>query len=139
MLRSMSSRNTWSEAAPGRAHSDLGSGRPFAARPGRDGGPCGAFEGLLLSAGSIWELGIKAGLGKLALSLEFKEWIEQALKQLDAAVLPITVEYVDAQRKLPKHHGDPFDRLLVAQAQVEGIPIVSADPVLDKYGTQRIW
>ncbi|MEE8586756.1 MAG: type II toxin-antitoxin system VapC family toxin [Acidobacteriota bacterium] len=78
-------------------------------------------------------------MGKLALSLEFKEWIEQALKQLDAAALPITVEYVDAQRKLPQYHGDPFDRLLVAQAQVEGIPIVSADPVLDKYGTQRIW
>ena len=54
-------------------------------------------------------------------------------------VLPITVECVDVQAALPRHHGDPFDRLLVAQSQVEDVPVVSADAALDRYGVKRIW
>jgi PIN domain nuclease of toxin-antitoxin system len=49
------------------------------------------------------------------------------------------VEYADVQVNLPKHHGDPFDRLLVAQSQVENIHLVSADPVFDQYGINRLW
>ncbi len=94
---------------------------------------------LLLSAGSIWEIAIKSGLKKLALSQPFRPWMEKAMADLRVLVLPITVEYADVQASLPTHHGDPFDRLLVAQSHVEGISIVSADTTLDQYGINRLW
>ena len=94
---------------------------------------------LLLSAGSIWEIGIKVGLGKIILTQPFKPWINQAISDLDVTVLPLSVEYVDVQSNLPKHHGDPFDRLIVAQAIVEQVAIISADANLDAYGITRIW
>jgi PIN domain nuclease of toxin-antitoxin system len=94
---------------------------------------------LLLSAGSIWEIGIKLGLGKIILTQPFKPWMNQAISDLDVTVLPLSVEYVDVQSNLPRHHGDPFDRLIVAQAIVEQVSIISADPNLDAYGIIRIW
>ena len=94
---------------------------------------------LLLSAGSIWEIGIKVGLGKIILTQPFKPWINQAISDLDVTVLPLNVEYVDVQSNLPRHHGDPFDRLIVAQAIVEQVSIISADANLDAYGIIRIW
>ena len=94
---------------------------------------------LLLSAGSIWEIGIKIGLGKLLLTQPFKVWMNQAISDLHVTVLPLTVEYVDVQSNLPKHHGDPFDRLIAAQAIVEQVSIISADRNLDAYGITRIW
>lgn len=94
---------------------------------------------LLLSAATIWEIAIKVGLGKLSLSLPYRQWMGQAMADLGVAVLPITVEYADMQAGLPAHHGDPFDRLLVAQAMVEQIGIVSNDSVFESYGVQRVW
>jgi PIN domain nuclease of toxin-antitoxin system len=94
---------------------------------------------LLISAATVWEIAIKVGLGKLTLSRPYRAWIEQALIDLQAAVLPITVAYADAQAALPHHHGDPFDRMLIAQATVEGIAVVSADRQFDAYGVTRIW
>ena len=94
---------------------------------------------LLLSAGSIWEIGIKIGLGKLVLTQPYRMWMNQAIADLGLRVLPITVEYAAVNATLPRHHGDPFDRLLVAQAIVEQISIVSADARLDAYGITRIW
>ena len=94
---------------------------------------------LLLSAGSIWEIGIKVGLGKLVLTQPFKPWMNQAISDLDVTVLPLSVEYVDVQSNLPRHHGDPFDRLIVAQAIVEQVSIISADANLDAYDITRIW
>ena len=94
---------------------------------------------LLLSAGSIWEIGIKVGLGKIILTQPFKLWINQAISDLDITVLPLSVEYVDVQSNLPRHHGDPFDRLIVAQSIIEQVPIISADPNLDAYGITRVW
>ncbi len=94
---------------------------------------------LLVSAGSIWELAIKVGLGKVALSSSYRQWVTQVLADLRASLLPITVEYADAQATLPKHYGDPFDRLLIAQATVERIPVISGDSILDQYGITRIW
>jgi PIN domain nuclease of toxin-antitoxin system len=58
---------------------------------------------------------------------------------LKLSVLPITVEYAERQSLLPPLHKDPFDRLLIAQALVDGIPIASADAVFDPYGVTRIW
>lgn len=94
---------------------------------------------LILSAGTIWEIAIKVGLGKLSLSMPYREWMNQAITDLGMAELPITVEYADAQGNLPRHHGDPFDRLLVAQAQVDNMALVSADPGFDPYGINRLW
>jgi PIN domain nuclease of toxin-antitoxin system len=94
---------------------------------------------LLLSAGSIWEIGIKIGLGKLVLTQPFRSWMNQAISDLDVTVLPLTVSYVDVQSSLPRHHGGPFDRLIVAQAIVEQVSIISADASLDAYGITRIW
>ena len=94
---------------------------------------------LLLSAGTIWEIGIKVGLNKLSLSMPYREWMNKAIGDLGLTLLPITVEYADVQAGLPRHHGDPFARLLAAQARVEDIPLVSSDPIFDRYGLTRIW
>jgi PIN domain nuclease of toxin-antitoxin system len=94
---------------------------------------------LLISAGTIWETSIKVGLGKLSLSLAFRQWMDQAIRDLRAAILPITVEFAEAQAGLPRHHGEPFDRLLLAQATVEQVPIMSNDAVFDAYGVKRLW
>ena len=59
---------------------------------------------LLLSAGTIWEIAIKVGLGKLSLSMPYRNWMDQAITDLGMTVLPITVEYAGVQGNLPKHH-----------------------------------
>jgi PIN domain nuclease of toxin-antitoxin system len=94
---------------------------------------------LWVSAATAWEIAIKVSLGKLTLSRPYRAWIEKALFDLRAAVLPITVGYADVQVALPLHHRDPFDRMLIAQATVEGIAVVSADGQFDAYGVARIW
>jgi PIN domain nuclease of toxin-antitoxin system len=94
---------------------------------------------LWLSAGSIWEIAIKVGLGKLTLTLPFHQWISQALVDLSLRILPIEVGHANALTVLPSYHRDPFDRLIIAQAMVEGIPVVSADTALDAYPVTRIW
>jgi len=94
---------------------------------------------LLVSAATLWEIAIKVGLEKLKLSMTYRQWMSQAIADLDLAVLPITVEYADVQAGLPQHHRDPFDRMLIAQAMVEQIPIVSGDPAFDAYPVRRLW
>jgi PIN domain nuclease of toxin-antitoxin system len=93
----------------------------------------------LLSAGTVWEIAIKIGKGRLPLTLPYRPWIEKAIADLKLDILPITVEYAERQAALPPHHNDPFDRLLIAQALVEGLPIVSADVTFDLYGVTRLW
>ena len=94
---------------------------------------------LLVSAATVWEIAIKLGLAKLSLSMPYRQWMNQALADLQAALLPITVEYADVQAGLPYHHRDPFDRLLIAQALVEKVPVIGADSVFEEYGVTRIW
>jgi PIN domain nuclease of toxin-antitoxin system len=94
---------------------------------------------LLLSAATLWELAIKGGKGNLPLLISYRHWMDRAIADLDLVILPITLEHAERQAGLPWHHRDPFDRLLVAQAQVEGLPLVSADPALDAYGITRLW
>ena len=81
---------------------------------------------LTVSVGTIWELSIKTGLGKLSLSLPYRQWMDRALADLGVTVSPITLEFTEKQMALPFHHRDPFDRLMVAQCLVDGIPLVSA-------------
>lgn len=94
---------------------------------------------LLLSAGSIWEVAIKVGVKKLELSMPYRQWMLQAISDLGLTILPISVEYASIQAALPQHHKDPFDRLLIAQALSEQIPLVSVDAQFDAYGVTRIW
>lgn len=94
---------------------------------------------LLLSAATVWELAIKIGLGKLTLSLPYRQWVQKAFADLQLTLLPVTVEYAERQLSLPKHHKDPFDRFLIAQSLVEGVPIICADPIFDSYGAIRLW
>lgn len=94
---------------------------------------------LVLSAATIWEIAIKVGLKKLTLSFPYRQWMAQAINDLNVTVLPVTVEYADIQVGLPHHHRDPFDRLLIAQAIVEKVQLVSNDDVFDQYGVTRLW
>ena len=94
---------------------------------------------LLLSIASLWEIAIKLSLGKLTLEMPTEVLMIQQLTRNDIDVLPITVAHLVIVSTLPLHHRDPFDRLLIAQAIVEQIPIVSADPMFDAYPVQRLW
>jgi PIN domain nuclease of toxin-antitoxin system len=90
---------------------------------------------VLVSAASLWEIGIKAGLGKLKAPEDLPERVEQ----LGFGLQPITAEHAWRVRTLPSHHRDPFDRLLIAQAEVERLPIVTADPAFDAYDVKVVW
>ena len=94
---------------------------------------------ILLSAATVWEISIKVGLGKLTLNSAYRVWMNAAIGALGLGILPVTVEYADAQSQLPHHHRDPFDRLLAAQALTEKMPLASADAIFDRYGVTRIW
>lgn len=88
-----------------------------------------------LSAVSVWEIAIKRSLGKLKIE---ERW-GRALGRLGFEPLPVTAQHALCVEHLPWHHRDPFDRLLVAQASVEGLDLVSADSDLSKYDIQTIW
>jgi PIN domain nuclease of toxin-antitoxin system len=94
---------------------------------------------LLLSVVSIWEMQIKLQLGKLGLALPLREIVESQCQTNNVEVLPITLAHVLALENLPVHHKDPFDRLLVAQAIVEEVVLVSGDPNIAKYPVQVVW
>jgi PIN domain nuclease of toxin-antitoxin system len=63
----------------------------------------------------------------------------KAVADLELVLLPVTVEYADEQSRLPTHHKDPFDRLIIAQAIREGVSLVSVDAIFDSYGVTRLW
>jgi PIN domain nuclease of toxin-antitoxin system len=94
---------------------------------------------VLLSPASYWEIAIKVSLGKYVLSDPFETFLNTQIQINNLTVLPISVAHAGRVASLPLHHRDPFDRLLVAQALVEQIPIVSTDSTLDLYGIGRIW
>ena len=93
----------------------------------------------LVSAASYWELAIKVSLGKYILTETYDEFIQHAIVDNGFAILPIETRHTSALISLPHHHKDPFDRLLIVQALVEGVPIVSGDPRLDPYPITRLW
>ena len=93
---------------------------------------------VLVSAAIAWELAIKVNLGKfdaLSLTTELPRYTEEE----GFEELPISMEQAVRAGLLPLHHRDPFDRLLVAQAQALNVPILSADTVLDQYDVKRVW
>ena len=89
-----------------------------------------------MSAVSLWEIAIKRSLGKLRVPEGYPDNLEQD----GFATLPVLPAHAHAVAELPSDgHRDPFDRLLVAQAKVEALPIISADPQLDQSGIARLW
>jgi PIN domain nuclease of toxin-antitoxin system len=98
----------------------------------------GADE-LFLSIASIWEIGIKVSLGKLQVGQRLDQFFPQQLHLNQISVLPIDIAHALRVATLPHHHRDPFDRMLVAQSLVEGMPLVSVEALFDEYGIQRIW
>ena len=93
----------------------------------------------LISTASIWEIAIKQSTGKLFFGLPFRVLIEEQLNANNIALLKINLEHIEVVATLPFHHRDPFDRLIIAQAMVEKIPILSVDSVFDAYSIQRLW
>ena len=94
---------------------------------------------IYLSAASAWEIAIKHQSGKLALPLPPSEYIPSRLRENGISSLPIRQGHALRAAALPFHHKDPFDRILVAQAQVEGLTLVTADPVLSAYDVKILW
>ena len=95
---------------------------------------------LYLSLASIWELAIKANLGRgLVLHEPFPNFIDGQLRTNRFQLLRISIAHLKRVHDLPLHHRDPFDRLVIAQSQVENIPVISSDAAFDQYPVQRVW
>ena len=90
---------------------------------------------VMVSTASLWEIAIKAALGKL----EAPDDLPERVEPMGFELLQVTAEHAWRVRSLPHLHGDPFDRLLIAQAQIERMPIVSVDSVFDSYDVTVVW
>lgn len=92
-----------------------------------------------LSIASIWEMAIKYKLGSLVFTKPFDELIQEQIALYAYQIYPVEIRHTFLLSRLAQHHKDPFDRLIIAQSLVDGIPIVSVDAVFDQYGVNRIW
>jgi PIN domain nuclease of toxin-antitoxin system len=92
-----------------------------------------------ISMASFWEIGIKTGLGKLDLGDDPLPRLMARADEDGLQRVGIEPAHCHAISRLPLHHRDPFDRMLAAQALVEKLTIVSADPSFDAYGVTRLW
>jgi PIN domain nuclease of toxin-antitoxin system len=93
---------------------------------------------ILISAAVGWELAIKVNIGKMR-PRSILDGLDHMLRREAFSELPITLEMGVRAGLLPPHHRDPFDRMLVAQAQSLNVPILSADAILDQYDVKRLW
>jgi|SRR5688572_18369460 PIN domain nuclease of toxin-antitoxin system len=94
---------------------------------------------LLLSAASAWEIAIKYALGRLALPVPPHEYVPDRMRGSGVAALPVDHGHALQVAVLPPHHRDPFDRLLVAQAQLEALVLLTADRSLRPYDVELSW
>jgi len=94
---------------------------------------------LWLSPASFWEIAIKISMQKYELSEPLDVFVNRELVSNDISVLPISTQHAQAVSTMPFHHKDPFDRMMIAQAKVEEMGIVSKDGKFDAYGVQRLW
>jgi PIN domain nuclease of toxin-antitoxin system len=93
---------------------------------------------LLFSAASVWEIAIKVSAGKLNLPEPVSRYVPSRMQTSGVSALSVSHAHAAGVAELPNHHRDPFDRLLVAQALAEGVPILSSDVQLDEYDSERI-
>lgn len=94
---------------------------------------------VVLSTASLWEIAIKISLEKLTLSESFDVLIPEQLAVNGIELLDISINHAALVANLPFHHRDPFDRLLVAQAKVEQMAVISKDQAFDAYEVNRLW
>jgi len=94
---------------------------------------------LFLSAASCWEIAIKARLGKITLPARPDVYIADQMAENAVQGLPIGASHAFQVFHLPLHHRDPFDRMLIAQAQLEHLPIITSDPLFSKYKVKTLW
>nr|VFK26973.1 MAG: PIN domain nuclease, a component of toxin-antitoxin system (PIN domain) [Candidatus Kentron sp. MB]VFK31233.1 MAG: PIN domain nuclease, a component of toxin-antitoxin system (PIN domain) [Candidatus Kentron sp. MB]VFK75407.1 MAG: PIN domain nuclease, a component of toxin-antitoxin system (PIN domain) [Candidatus Kentron sp. MB] len=94
---------------------------------------------VLVSPASLWEVAIKISVGKYRIPQPFEDFMKKQLVGHNFDLLPISISHMARVITLPFHHRDPFDRLIIAQALVEEIPVVSVDLLFDGYGVERVW
>jgi PIN domain nuclease of toxin-antitoxin system len=94
---------------------------------------------LVFSLVSLWEIAIKIKTGKLSTIGSSVAYIRSQMDDYGMELLPIRYDHVLNLEQLPHHHGDPFDRLLIAQALTESFPILTADAIFKRYGVKVIW
>ena len=92
-----------------------------------------------VSVASVWEIAIKAGLGQLEVPPDLRGYLRRQLARNDFELLPVLFEHAVAVRDLPLHHRDPFDRLLIAQARIERLNLVSRDARMKAYEIDVLW
>lgn len=98
-----------------------------------------AAEQVVVSAASAWECAVKVPTGKLPQAASVLADFRAIVRREGFHLLDISLEHILAAGALPAFHRDPFDRMLVAQALAEGMPLVSKDKELDRYGVRRVW
>lgn len=94
---------------------------------------------IFLSVACVWEIMIKTRSGKLILPDSPELYIPSRIAHYGFQLLPIEMKHVLQLRVLAEHHRDPFDRILMAQSQVEQLPIITSDQIISKYSVQVIW
>ena len=94
---------------------------------------------VLVSVVSAWEIAIKAAAGRLELLAPAEQYIPDKIREHGFEPLPVELAHALRAGGLPRLHGDPFDRMLVAQGQVEDVPIVTGDPLVGRYDVETIW
>jgi PIN domain nuclease of toxin-antitoxin system len=94
---------------------------------------------ILVSPASYWEIAIKVGLRKLDLHATYDDFMHRGIVGNDFEIIHVEPKHTSILTTLPLHHRDPFDRLLIAQALVEAIPIIGSDAQFDAYGVKRLW
>lgn len=92
-----------------------------------------------LSIASVWEMAIKASLGKLIIPGGVKNFVLHQLQENSIEQLPIHFRHALRVENLPFHHRDPFDRLIISQSLEEKIPVLSCDKIFDQYDVKRLW
>jgi PIN domain nuclease of toxin-antitoxin system len=95
--------------------------------------------GGVVSAASAWEIATKVRIGKLPQAAVFSAEMPRRVEMLGFSPLAVTLEHALRAGQLPGPHKDPFDRMLIAQAQAENLPLISNERVFDAYGVRRIW
>ncbi len=94
---------------------------------------------LFVSVASLWEIQIKSMIGKLTLPLTIDRMMLRQQRENDIDLLPIEIAHIVEHEALPTHHRDPFDRMLIAQARVEGLTLLSRDKLLSRYDVALHW
>lgn len=94
---------------------------------------------VLVSAASAWEIATKVRIGKLPGAVEVAERFVEVVRAQDFGFVSISAEHAQRAGLFPGEHRDPFDRMLIAQAQVEGLALVSNEKLFDQFGVRRVW